>query len=186
MGAKSIRALDQTLVLLNGTTIPYRQLTVPCCRECNNEHLEPIESNVMAAVNQGPEAVEALDRKTLFLWLGKIFFGLLYKESLIPLTGNGRHGGASSQRSCSIGSWPTTASSRRLGSRSASSTSSPPRFRAHEIQEPCEPPGLQYQRRIAGHDDLHPARACGALGGLTGWRRLANRLRGVPWRNTGP
>jgi len=76
---------DQTLVLLNGTTIPYRQLTVPCCRECNNKHLEPLESSILSVVSRGPDAVEALDRKVLFLWLGKMFFGLLYKESLIPL-----------------------------------------------------------------------------------------------------
>src|SRR5262249_8644893 len=75
---------DKTLVLLNGTTIPYRQLTIPCCLECNNEHLEPLESRIRNAVLQGPEAVEAVGKEVLFLWLGKIFFGFLYKESMIP------------------------------------------------------------------------------------------------------
>jgi hypothetical protein len=63
---------DQTLVLLNGTTIPYRQLTVPCCQKCNNKHLEPLESSILSVVSRGPDAVEALDRKTLFLWRGTI------------------------------------------------------------------------------------------------------------------
>src|SRR6185437_5829167 len=30
---------NERLNLLNGSSIPYRQLTVPCCRTCNNVHL---------------------------------------------------------------------------------------------------------------------------------------------------
>ena len=71
---------DQKLSLLNDTTIPYRKLQIPCCRRCNNDHLQPIESKISSAVDQGPQAVGALDHLTLFLWLGKIFYGLLYKE----------------------------------------------------------------------------------------------------------
>lgn len=76
---------NETLELLNGTTIPYRQLTIPCCFDCNNKHLEPLESQVRDATLLGAAAVEELGKGVLFLWLGKIFFGLIYKESLIPL-----------------------------------------------------------------------------------------------------
>jgi len=71
---------NQRLILLNGTTIPYRELTIPCCRECNGKHLKPLEDKMAAATLKGPSAVASLGELTLFLWLGKIFYGLLYKE----------------------------------------------------------------------------------------------------------
>ena len=71
------------LTLLNRTTIPYRQLTIPCCATCNNEHLGRIEAQVQAACDEGREAVLQLPTLTLFLWAGKIFYGLLYREHLL-------------------------------------------------------------------------------------------------------
>ena len=74
------RLFDQRMILLNGTEIPYRQLTVPCCFGCNNIHLKPIEDEVSEAVLVGSDAVEAIGPYKLFIWLSKIFYGLLYKE----------------------------------------------------------------------------------------------------------
>ncbi len=74
---------DQKLTLLNRTTMPYRQLTIPCCSICNNEHLGKIESQVQKACDAGREAVLDLPPLTLFLWAGKILFGLLYREHLL-------------------------------------------------------------------------------------------------------
>jgi len=74
---------NQTLTLLNRTTIPYRQLTIPCCAPCNNVHLSKIESQVQVACDAGREAVLQLPSITLFLWAGKIFYGLLYREHLL-------------------------------------------------------------------------------------------------------
>src|SRR5882672_7861173 len=71
---------NQKLTLLNGTQIPYRNLTIPCCRACNGKHLSAIENTIKAATLKGYRAVSELDPLTLFLWLGKIFYGLLYKE----------------------------------------------------------------------------------------------------------
>lgn len=71
---------DQTFVLLNKTTIKYKYLTVPCCEECNKYQLEPIERLVADATLKGPDAVRSLGNNILFLWLGKIFYGILYKE----------------------------------------------------------------------------------------------------------
>jgi hypothetical protein len=44
------------------------------------------------AVDLGASAVRALDHHDLFLWLGKIFYGLLYRELFLPVdrTGNTR------------------------------------------------------------------------------------------------
>jgi hypothetical protein len=76
---------DQKLTLLNRTTIPYRQLTIPCCSVCNNEYLGSIELQVQRACDAGREAVLALPRMTLFLWAGKILYGLLYREHLLSI-----------------------------------------------------------------------------------------------------
>lgn len=36
MTSKTIQFLDKQLTLLNHTKISYRNLIVPCCRECNS------------------------------------------------------------------------------------------------------------------------------------------------------
>jgi len=74
---------NQKLTLLNRTTIPYRQVTIPCCSTCNNEHLGKVETEVQKACDAGVEAVRNLPPVTLFLWLGKIFYGLLYRGHLL-------------------------------------------------------------------------------------------------------
>jgi len=71
---------NQEFILLNRTSIPYRQLTVPCCNDCNRHRLKPIEDSVSQTVERGRDAVLSLGHKVLFLWLGKIFYGILYKE----------------------------------------------------------------------------------------------------------
>jgi hypothetical protein len=75
---------DQRIRLLNNTFIPYRQLKIPCCNECNTKWLGKVENAVRSATQAGPDSVASLEPLTLFLWLGKIFYGLLYKELLLP------------------------------------------------------------------------------------------------------
>lgn len=70
----------QKLTLLNRTDIPYAQVKIPCCFTCNNIHLSPIEGRVGQAFREGPEAVIALDRTDLFVWLSKVYYGLLILE----------------------------------------------------------------------------------------------------------
>jgi hypothetical protein len=74
---------DKTMTLQNGTLIPYRQLKIPCCKKCNNDFLSPIERSVAEASKTNAKSVRSLGNKTLFLWLGKIFYGILYRESLL-------------------------------------------------------------------------------------------------------
>ena len=82
---KRYQLWDQQLVLLNQTSIPYRKLTVLCCDECNKYHLKPIEDSLSQTVEQGKDAVRMLGDKTIFIWLGKILYGLLYKELTLLL-----------------------------------------------------------------------------------------------------
>lgn len=76
---------DQRITLLNGTSIPYRQLVIPCCRECNNGPLSEVENAVRTALEEGHAGVTQLDPKTVFLWVGKMFFGMMYRELFLPL-----------------------------------------------------------------------------------------------------
>lgn len=76
---------NQNLTLLNGTSFPYRSLTVPCCRDCNSNKLKPLEDTISRAINDGAKAVRNLDKGQLYLWLGKIFFGLLFRELTLLL-----------------------------------------------------------------------------------------------------
>lgn len=75
---------DQLLNLMNGTSIPYRQIKIPCCASCNNIYLSRIENTVSSAFDSGHPEFVNLDKKVLFLWLAKIFYGLLYKEHFLP------------------------------------------------------------------------------------------------------
>lgn len=76
---------DQRIYLLNNTTIAYSQLTIPCCRRCNNEYLSSIEAKVKAAFAEGVSAVRDMDQRTLFLWLAKVSYGLTYREHFLPI-----------------------------------------------------------------------------------------------------
>jgi hypothetical protein len=71
------------LGLLNGTDIPYRMLTIPCCNTCNNDHLGALEARIEQAVAEGPDAVRALPTPDVLVWLGKIMYGMLYKEGFL-------------------------------------------------------------------------------------------------------
>jgi len=75
---------NQKLTLLNGTEIPYKQLTIPCCATCNNVHLGQIEQEMQTACDGGIAALREVQPLTIFLWAGKIVYGLLYREHLLP------------------------------------------------------------------------------------------------------
>ena len=71
---------DETIELLNGTEMPYRQLKIPCCAACNREDLSRLEGTISAAVAAGYDACSKLDERLLYSWAGKIYFGILRKE----------------------------------------------------------------------------------------------------------
>lgn len=71
---------NKRMNLLNGETIPYRQLTIACCARCNNEILGDLEREVGKAFREGAQAVRDLPEDRLFLWLAKFYYGLLFRE----------------------------------------------------------------------------------------------------------
>ncbi len=80
---QEFRLWDQPLCLLNGTSLPYRSLTIACCDTCNRIHLAHLERAVSAAVRGGYATFRALDSAVLYQWLLKIFYGILFKESFL-------------------------------------------------------------------------------------------------------
>jgi hypothetical protein len=71
---------DKRLTLLNGTSIPYRNLTVPCCEECNTGYLSEIENSVQPIFQRGGVSSDE-EKLALARWLSKILIGLLVKET---------------------------------------------------------------------------------------------------------
>jgi hypothetical protein len=76
---------DQHLTLLNGTLIPYRQLTVPCCPTCNNVHLSKLERRVQRLLFESPFAEAQRNLKDIYIWANKILLGIVYAERMLPL-----------------------------------------------------------------------------------------------------
>ncbi|MDR3563014.1 MAG: hypothetical protein P4N59_16510 [Negativicutes bacterium] len=71
---------DLRIELVNKTFIPYRLLTIPCCKACNNIHLSKLEVDIKAAFEGGYEKFKQLDELRLYQWLCKIYYGILFKE----------------------------------------------------------------------------------------------------------
>lgn len=71
---------DKKMILLNRTEIPYRQLTIPCCSDCNNNHLASLERKVKNAYIEGYLEFQNLDETTIFQWIGKIYYGIIFRE----------------------------------------------------------------------------------------------------------
>jgi hypothetical protein len=75
---------DQRLTLLNGMTMPYRKIVIPCCRKCNSLYIGRLDRKVAKHVKQGFEKFKELDEPSIFQWLSRILYGILYLELITP------------------------------------------------------------------------------------------------------
>jgi hypothetical protein len=73
---------NKQLLLLDKSTITYRELTIPVCPVCRGQHLQPLEHKMAAAHQQGVAGFRALPQRDIFLWLAKMFYGILVRELL--------------------------------------------------------------------------------------------------------
>jgi len=74
---------NQRVVLLNNTKISYRYLKIPCCSNCNKKSLSKIENKIKRYSKRNFRLIKKIDKKILFYWLGKILYGILYKEMFL-------------------------------------------------------------------------------------------------------
>lgn len=70
------QAHHQSLTLSDGRTLDYTQATVPCCVHCSTRYLAPLEARIRDAFRIGLDAVQALPREDLYLWLAKTYYAL--------------------------------------------------------------------------------------------------------------
>jgi hypothetical protein len=60
-------------------------MTIPCCFKCNNKFLKPFEDKVHSAFQKGYDFFRQLDKEIVFYWLGKIYFGIMYRELFLSI-----------------------------------------------------------------------------------------------------
>ncbi len=71
---------DHPFKMLDENFPTYKDLKLPCSAEINALYFEPLEEEIKAAFAQGFEAVQALDEWKLFIWAGKIMYGIIFNE----------------------------------------------------------------------------------------------------------
>lgn len=72
---------DRPIQLLDQRTVLIRDLRLPAAPAVR-QRIEELEGKVAAAAADGPAALRALGDDTLFLWLGKMFYGVFITELL--------------------------------------------------------------------------------------------------------
>lgn len=71
---------EEQIKLLDESVRSYNTLKVPCNTEVLEHFIQPLEDKVSAAFAAGYEGVSKLEEKTLFQWIGKLMYSLLYIE----------------------------------------------------------------------------------------------------------
>lgn len=64
------------------TTTTYGALTLPCSGNVKKA-LDELDKEIKSAFDKGFEGVNALDKQKLFLWSGRMVYGILYHEMLL-------------------------------------------------------------------------------------------------------
>jgi len=72
---------ERPMQLLDQRTVLLRELQLPASPAAR-QRVEELESRVEAASREGAEALRALGDDTLFLWMGKMFYGVFITELL--------------------------------------------------------------------------------------------------------
>ncbi|KAA9346130.1 hypothetical protein [Adhaeribacter soli] len=72
LGQKKLQLLDQS-------TLTFTEMQIPCCPVCA-EKVAELDQKVEAASKTGLPGLQALEEKTLFLWLARMFYGILVTE----------------------------------------------------------------------------------------------------------
>ena len=72
---------ERPIQLLDQRIVPIKELRLPATPAAR-QRIEDLERRVEAAAAQGPAALRALGDDTLFLWLGKMFYGIFVTELL--------------------------------------------------------------------------------------------------------
>ncbi|WP_426060419.1 hypothetical protein [Hymenobacter sp. B1770] len=72
---------ERPIQLLDQRTVQFSDLRLPASPAVQ-QRIHELESSVAAAAAEGPAALRALGDDTLFLWMGKMFYGIFITELL--------------------------------------------------------------------------------------------------------
>lgn len=72
---------NSKLYLTNKTSIPYNQLLVPCCKDCNGIKMSQCENTIKQGIEAGYEEFIKIDKNIIVWWLAKIYYSNLVKET---------------------------------------------------------------------------------------------------------
>ena len=67
--------------LQNGSQKKYSDLLIPACGKCNNEYMSQVEDRIARALAGGFSQFSTLRREDVYLWLAKVYYGLVYHET---------------------------------------------------------------------------------------------------------
>lgn len=71
---------NKRLTFPNESSMPYRQITVPCCKACNGGIMSEWEKQVGNAVAKGYDSFVNLDEEIIAWWIYKLYYTKLVKE----------------------------------------------------------------------------------------------------------
>lgn len=81
---REFKLWEQKLTLINGTEIFYRKVVIPCCRRCNNDHIGRLDNRIASFLKGGFGTFKKIDEPSLFQWLSRILYSILYLELITP------------------------------------------------------------------------------------------------------
>ncbi|HVD99903.1 MAG TPA: hypothetical protein VNB90_16960 [Cytophagaceae bacterium] len=77
---------EKTFTMLgDGNIVKYKDLRIPCAARVIEQYINPLEKEIEQAFSIGYEAVKELPKHKLFLWMGKLVYGVLYHDLRIAL-----------------------------------------------------------------------------------------------------
>ncbi|MEO6135610.1 MAG: hypothetical protein ABIP35_10685 [Ginsengibacter sp.] len=71
---------DQPFSMLGENKVLYSQLQIPCDSNVLENTINPLEEEIRKAFLEGFESVKKLDETRLFQWMGKLVYGILFRD----------------------------------------------------------------------------------------------------------
>ena len=81
---KKFKMMDQV------TAINYEELKLPCSQVVKNA-LDILDNEIKEAFNEGYDAVKKIPGERMFLWMGKMVYGVLYNDICLEITRSARN-----------------------------------------------------------------------------------------------
>lgn len=76
---------DKPFKLLDESITSYKQLKIPCATDVADTGIEPLEESIQLAFMEGYQAVKKMPSITLFQWMAKLVYGVIFNEIRIGI-----------------------------------------------------------------------------------------------------